>query len=143
MNTREIRYGSDGYKKCLALRNAVLRTPLGLELSEEDIAGEHEQYHVGIFQKQQLLGCITAKTIEESRLAKIRQMAIASEVQGKGFGRQLIRDVESLLRAQGFKEVELDAREAAIPFYEKQGYRGLGNFFEHLGIPHLKMQKKL
>jgi predicted GNAT family N-acyltransferase len=143
MNTLEIQYGSAAYRECLALRNAVLRAPLGMELSEEDVAGEHEHLHVGIFQGQQLMGCIIAKPIEAGRLAKIRQMVIASEAQGKGFGHRLLRDTESLLKARGFSEVELNARKTAIPFYEKQGYKGVGDFFDRLGLPHLKMQKTL
>jgi predicted GNAT family N-acyltransferase len=70
-------------------------------------------------------------------------MVIASEAQGKGFGHRLLRDTESLLKARGFSEVELNARKTAIPFYEKQGYKGVGDFFDRLGLPHLKMQKIL
>jgi len=142
MNTRKIRYGSHDYQRCLDLRSSILRAPLGMELSEADVAGEHEQLHVGIFQNQQLMGCITAKTIDDNRLANIRQMVIAAEARGKGFGCRLIRDTESILRESGFIEVELNAREAAISFYEKQGYRCVGDFFEKLGIPHIKMYKK-
>tara|TARA_R110002073_G_scaffold125486_6_gene270037 strand:- start:158 stop:508 length:351 start_codon:yes stop_codon:yes gene_type:complete len=116
---------------------------LGIELSEADVIGEHEQIHLGIFQNQQLMGCIIAKTIEEDQKAHIRQMVIATEAQGRGFGRRLIRDTESVLRARGFREVELNARETAVPFYEKQGYERVGDLFEKLGIPHLKMQKQL
>ena len=143
MNTREIRYGSHDYQRCLDLRSSILRAPLGMELSEADVAGEHEQLHVGIFQNQQLMGCIIAKTTEADQLANIRQMVVVAEARGKGFGRRLIRDTESLLRTSGFKELELNARETAIPFYEKQGYKRVGDFFEKLGIPHIKMQKQL
>ena len=143
MNTREIRYWSDDYQRCLSLRSSILREPLGIKLSEADVAGEHEQLHVGIFKKQQLMGCIIAKTTDADQLANIRQMVVAAEARGKGFGRRLISDTESLLRASGFKELELNARETAIPFYEKQGYKRVGDFFEKLGIPHIKMQKRL
>lgn len=143
MNTRVIRYGSDEYLDSLHLRSSILRAPLGKELSDEDVAGEDQQIHLGFFQNQQLMGCIVAKSIRAGQDIKLRQMAIAAEVQGKGLGRRLLRDAESLLRDQGFREIELHARKTAIPFYEKQGYMAVGDIFLEQGIEHIRMQKTL
>lgn len=143
MNTREIRYGSVDYQESLRLRSSILREPLGKQLTDEDLAGEDQQIHLGLYQNQQLMGCIVAKSIQVGHSVKLRQMAIAAEVQGKGFGRRLLRDAESLLRAQGFGGIELHARKTAIGFYEKQGYKSVGDFFLEQNIEHIRMQKTL
>jgi len=143
MNTHEIRYGSDDYQVSLRLRSAILRVPLGKELTEEDVADENQQIHLGVFQKQQLIGCIVVKPVQAGLCVKLRQMAITKEFQGQGFGRRLLRDAESLLRVQGFRKIELHARKTAIPFYEKQGYKAVGNIFLEQDIEHIRMQKTL
>jgi predicted GNAT family N-acyltransferase len=35
------------------------------------------------------------------------------------------------------------ARDSAVNFYLKNGYTGIGNYFNEDGIPHLKMRKEL
>jgi predicted GNAT family N-acyltransferase len=39
--------------------------------------------------------------------------------------------------------MELNARETAVPFYEKLAYNTEGVRFEEVGIGHFKMTKKL
>jgi predicted GNAT family N-acyltransferase len=50
---------------------------------------------------------------------------------------------ENLARDRGFKIVRMHARTNAIGFYEKVGYKVLGEQFEEVTIPHFVMEKKL
>ncbi|MCB5190838.1 GNAT family N-acetyltransferase [Methylobacillus arboreus] len=138
----EIRHASDLYDKSLRLREQVLRMPLGLTLSAADLADEAQQWHFGLVEQGDLLAFLVVKPAQKP-LAKLRQMAVAPAMQGRGLGRVLVNATEQFLRQRGFDEVMLDARETAIGFYQALGYCVDGDVFQQVGIPHRCMRKSL
>lgn len=138
----EIAYDSDLYRESLHLREQVLRAPLGLTLSASDTAGKHQQRHFGIVQQHTLLACLVVKTGQQP-VAKLRQMAVAPVMQGQGLGKMLVDATELWLRQARFDQVELNARETAMGFYQSLGYRADGPVFQQVGIPHRCMHKRL
>ena len=50
-------------------------------------------------------------------------MAVAESFRNQGIGSQILQNMEEKLAEQGAKEVILKAREKAVSFYEKNGYR--------------------
>lgn len=141
MITKEIRYNTVEYTESLRLRSDVLRVPLGKELSDADTLGEERQLHFGCFQEDQLKGCIVAKPTGIEGEVKLRQMAVATSFQGKGAGKKIMLDFEVFLKCNGVKKIELSARETAIIFYEKLGYKVVGKTYFEQGIEHIKMRK--
>jgi predicted GNAT family N-acyltransferase len=140
---KEFRYSSDVYQKALSLRYEVLRKPLGLEWTQKDLEAEDKQLHFGLFSaNEDLIACVTVVPLDKNT-AKIRQMAVAAGLRGKGLGAQLIREVEQILRAKGFNRIEMNTRKTAIGFYEKLGYVIEGDEFLEVTIPHIKMTKNL
>ena len=138
---KEIPFGSDGYELECRLREDVLRRPLGLSLSEEDLAGEETQLHFGLLEPDSnVVACVIAAPISPTT-ARIRQMAVATDHQGKGLGRRVMHELEKSLRARGFRTLELDARAAAVGFYEKLGYCVVGDEFIEVTVPHFRMVK--
>lgn len=129
------------YDSALALRNEILRKPLGRSLDYVDLDGESEQQHFGIISKEgSLIACVSVKEMGDKHY-KIRQMAVMENFQGKGIGAELISRVEHKLIARGAQEISLHARESAIKFYEKLGYSCIGELFDEVGISHVKMHK--
>jgi len=63
--------------------------------------------------------------------------------QGQSIGKTLIGSTEKILRQKGYKSIEMSARQTAIGFYEKLGYRTVGDLFMEIGITHIAMQKYL
>lgn len=53
---KEILYGTEEYAKTLALRNKVMRIPLGLNIYEEDFSSEQDALMVEMFEGENLLG---------------------------------------------------------------------------------------
>lgn len=53
---KEILYGTEEYAKILALRNKVMRIPLGLNIYEEDFSSEQDALMVEMFEGENLLG---------------------------------------------------------------------------------------
>jgi ribosomal protein S18 acetylase RimI-like enzyme len=139
---REFAYGSDDYRAERALRQEVLRRPLGLDLYAEDLAAEKEQWHFGVFDGALLVASVIAAPVGPGE-AKIRQMAVAAAAQGRGVGRQLMTAMEVQLRQRGIRHVWLHARLSAAEFYRKLGYVPVGEPFVEVGLPHVQMEKRL
>ena len=139
---RQTPYGSAAYEASVALRYEVLRQPLGLEFSSEQLETEASAYHLGCYRDGELLGCLILVPCDDEKV-KMRQVAVADHAQGQGVGRALVAYAEDFARQHGFREITMHARETAVPFYEKLGYRRHGECFEEITIPHWQMCKQL
>ena len=130
------------YPQVWALREEVLRRPLGLSLHDEDLSGEENEYIIIAMQDEAVTGCVMLKPLSKGKL-KLRQMAVALLFREKGIGAVLVREAEALAAEHGFTRITLHARLPAVPFYERCGYLGTGAVFTEVGIPHLLMQKQI
>jgi len=143
MKLREIQYGSDEYVQEKALREAVLRTPLGLVLTEDDIKDDPYSTHFGAFNaSNELIACILLHPIDINT-AQLRQMAVQSSIQKQGLGRSLVEYFEKQAMLHHYRVIQLNARITAQGFYEKLGYTPVDQPFTHMTLPHIKMQKIL
>lgn len=142
MQVLRIEYDSPEYRKELALRNRLLRLPLGLDVFDEDLEVERDQWHYGLFEGGTLIGCVVAVPSEDGTV-RIRQMAIDTDRQSTGCGRVLMEEVERNLMERGARHVTLHARVEAVGFYEKHGYTVSGDVFVEVGIAHRTMEKRL
>ncbi len=98
--------------------------------------------HFGLFDEGALVACVIAVALSPTE-AKIRQMAVDGGHQGQGCGRRIILCLENHLAGQGFVHFSMHARMSAAGFYEKLGYSKTGREFIEVGIPHIKMEKRL
>jgi predicted GNAT family N-acyltransferase len=142
MALKIIDHGTKEYQQMVKLRDDILRRPLGLSFSPEELDDEKDNLLIGAFEDGNILGC--AMLVEEkSDVVKLRQMAVLNYVQGKGIGRALMQFAENLARDHGYKILTMHARKNAIGFYEKMGYKVKGNEFMEVSIPHFEMEKEL
>ena len=126
----------------IKLRDDVLRRPLGLSFSNDELDEEKANLHIAAYEDDQMLGC--CMLVEEGPdTVRLRQMAVINDLQGKGVGRALMQFAENLARDRGFKKITMHARKNAIGFYEKMGYRKVGTEFQEITIPHYVMEKEL
>lgn len=124
------------------LRNDILRRPLGLSFTPEELEKEKEEILIGAFEEEKMLGCCMLITIDPATV-RLRQMAVLNNVQGKGIGRALMQFAENIARDMGYRKMTMHARQTAIGFYEKLGYQVNGDLFEEVSIPHYIMEKAL
>jgi len=140
MTIVEFPHGSPGYLELVRLRDLHLRKPIGLRMSEEDLAGEETQRHFALIWNDVILGGLVANPIRTDT-AKLRQMWVDPSLRGQGRGRQLLEEVELRLATEGIRHFILNARESAVGFYQSSGYEVVGETFTEVGIPHVQMEK--
>ena len=76
--------------------------------------------------------------------AQIRFMAVTSDWQGKGVGKELLHYLEQKAKSNGSKIIILQSRDKAVPFYQKCGFRIQEKTFLMWGeIQHYLMIKEL
>ncbi len=139
---RTIRHASAEYDAAIALRRAVLRTPLGLDFSPEQLIAEAMDTHICAFDDDAVTGTVVI-TPYTATTAKLRQMAIIPDWQGRGLGALILLAAENEARAQGFSRLTLAARISAQAFYTKNGYQPEGEPFIEVTVPHIQMWKAL
>ncbi|CAN5506212.1 GNAT family N-acetyltransferase [soil metagenome] len=142
MALMQIDHGSPEYHKMVKLRDEILRKPLGLAFSREELEKERKDILVGAFDDDRILACCLL-TETEADTVRLRQMAVRKNQQGKGIGHSMMLFAETLARDKGYKKLMMHARDTAIGFYEKQGYKTLGEQFIEVSLPHHLMEKLL
>ena len=142
MALRMIDHGTKEYQQMVNLRNEILRKPLGLLFSEEELEKEKEDILMGAFEDDRLLGCCLLTRMDDGTV-RLRQMAVPNSMQGKGVGRALMIFAENIARDLGYKKLCMHARKTAVGFYQKLGYGIAGDEFVEVTIPHYIMEKAL
>ncbi len=131
------------------VRHPVLRAGRPLEDCKFDHDDLETTFHLGLFEKNHLIGVATflknnSSSFPESNQYQLRGMAVLDHFQGKGLGAQLLNYAETELKLSQAELLWFNARERAVPFYSKLGYKTTGNTFDIKGIgPHYLMFKKL
>jgi len=142
MALKIIDFGTDEYQQMLKLRDEILRKPLGLHFSNEEVEKEKSNLHIAAYEDGKMLGCCMLVQ-EGPQTVRLRQMAVINDLQGKGIGRALMQFAENLARDRGYKKITMHARKNATGFYEKLGYKKVGKEFLEITIPHYVMEKEL
>ena len=142
MGLKRIDHGSAEYIQMVALRNEILRKPLGLDFSEEELANEKHDTLIAAFDDDEMVGCCMLCKVNDEKV-KLRQMAVHENLQGKGLGAAILHFAENIARDKGYKTLFMHARESAVGFYEKLGYQINSEVFKEVNIPHYVMEKTL
>lgn len=142
MALKIIDHGTAEYQQMVKLRDEILRKPLGLSFTPEELEKEKNNLHIAAYEDEQMLGC--CMLVEEPpETIRLRQMAVINDLQGKGIGRALMQFAENLARDRGYKKITMHARKNALGFYEKMGYKKIGKEFNEITIAHYVMEKEL
>lgn len=141
---KTIAYGSEAYDQTLLVRHEVLRRAWGRSIAEDDLSEEDRDFIVGAFDGDRVVGCATMIWRDEE-LAQPRYMAILETYRKQGIGSRILARLEEEAARRGRRLIRLNARESAIPFYERHGYRLIGEpkIPAFIPIPHAMMEKRL
>lgn len=142
MALKQIDHGSKEYRQMVKLRNDILRQPLGLSFDSDELAREKEDILIGAFDDDEMLACCLLTKMDDKCL-RLRQMAVQNNLQGKGIGASMMNFAETVARDKGYKKLVMHARKTVMGFYEKLGYKAVGDEFTEVTIPHFVMEKNL
>lgn len=134
-------------EETIPLRSKVLRPFHPVDASR--YPKDPEAVHFGAFQAGALVSTVTAHPEphplfpEYPRAWRIRGMATEPDLQGKGAGRMVLQALLDWARGEKVALFWCNAREGAIPFYEKHGFTVESELFDIAGIgPHKVMKIK-
>ena len=142
MALKQIDHGTAEYSQMVDLRLQILRKPIGLAFTEEELSAEKNDILIAAFDEDEILGCCMLTEIDREKI-RLRQMAVKPEFQGTGIGASIMLFAENLAKDKGYDKMIMHARDTAIGFYEKIGYQVQGDEFTEVGLPHHVMEKKL
>lgn len=140
----KIAHTSTELNQILKLRYEVLRQPWNqpAETATDDL----ELSSVNAFISDEQGNVIACGRLQENENKKgqIRFMAVNAKYQGKGLGKKIVKFLETKGEDLGLKEIELQARENAVKFYEECGYSiKEKSFLLWDQIQHFLMVKKI
>lgn len=139
---RLIQHNSREYEQMVQLRITQLLKPIGIPASYIDPAKEKNDVFIGAFENNEIIGgCIL--TPKDLTTIQLRQMAVRSDYRGKNIGAAIIEFAEQISREKNFSIVMMHARDPVIRFYERCGYKIVGEQFFEVGMGHHKMEKAL
>ena len=138
----EAPYGSALYCRALAVRESILRAPLGLPLTEEEQADHALRQHFCATSHGAVVGSVSLKPTDRDSL-QLRQMAVAEDRWRERIGARLLAHAEHWARGEGYRLMVLNARLGAEGFYARFGYFAQGEPFDENTLPHIRMTKLL
>ena len=142
ISIHEIAHGGTLWKEVLTHRDRILRQPLGLSLSSDDVIDEDTHRHFILRRNNDIVAGLIGCPPKDGTI-KIRQMWVHEDHEATGLGRRLLQEVSEILAREGIRTLTLHARETARGFYEKCGYHVIGDLFTEIGISHIGMAREL
>ena len=142
MGLKQIDHGSTEYREMVDLRNRILRQPLGLTFTDEELQQEKDDILIAAYDDEDMVGCCMLVKQDDKTL-RLRQMAVHESVQGKGIGASILQFAENLAHDRGYACIRMHARDSALDFYRKLGYQVKGDVFLEVNLPHHIMEKEL
>lgn len=132
------------FERYYDLRWRILRKPWNQPRGSEKDELEDKSIHVMVCKEDRIPVGVGRAHFNSPSEAQIRYMAVEEGFQGKGIGTMVLEELEKIIAKKGAECAVLNARESAVAFYEKHGYRIVSKAHTLFGlIPHFKMKKEL
>lgn len=144
MNTLTIPKTTDEFLQYYQLRWKILRQPWQQPLGSEQDEQERYAIHRMIVDEQSNVLAVARLEKVTEQQGQIRYMAVDDNMQGQGLGQQIIKALEQQASILGMTEIVLNAREQAVGFYQKLGYKKQGyshTLFDE--VKHYRMTKAI
>ena len=107
------------------------QVPESLEWDEDD----QECIHILVLDQQQPIACGRIKNN-----GHIGRMAVLKNYRRQGIGRLILDSLLKKAHQNNCHQIYLNAQTSACLFYQKQGFKIIGDEFLDANIPHYKMQ---
>lgn len=123
---------------CRALRRVVFIEEQGV--SEADEIDDLDGVAIHLLARDEGRPVGTARLLAQGTTGKIGRVCVLQDCRGTGLGAALIRaGIETFRQTAGIEAVKLGAQVHALGFYERLGFRPIGDVYDDAGIPHRDM----
>lgn len=123
-------------EKAFEIRRIVF--VIGQNCAPEEEYDEHEQSCRHFLAKYQGIQAGTCRIRQTNDGIKLERFAVLEQFRGHHIGAALVENCLQKIQPTN-KKVYLHAQEHAIGFYEKFGFKAMGERFYEANIPHFKM----
>jgi predicted GNAT family N-acyltransferase len=131
-------------KDAMEVRKKVFQEEQGIDEKLDFDGQDKDADHMIVYIDNQPIGTARVRYLDEKReKAKVERVAVLKEYRKLGIGKLIMEYLHDHIDEKGVKEIMLESQEHARGFYENLGYKQEGEVFEEVGIPHVKMVKKL
>ena len=128
------------YEDALSIRHEVFITEQNVPFEREIEGEEGKHYFVGYVGTTAV--CARA-FLESPGIWHVQRVACRKEYRGKHLASELMRFIEEKASDSGIRLITLGAQDQAAPFYERLGFKTIGEGFLEAGIPHHRMDKEI
>jgi len=126
------------------LRRRVLRShapDLPVVNEQDAVAGA---FHLAVVDDDGVVLAVGSFSPTGDASVRLRGMAVEPSRQSDGLGGQLLdAAVARLTRAGGVITLWANARLPALTFYERHGFVAVGEPFVEIGIPHVRVERRI
>ncbi len=131
------------FEKYYDLRWRILRKPWGQPEGSEKDELENKSFHIMVLEGDRVIG-VGRGHFNTSSQYQIRYMAVDENWRRKGVGTMILGRLQEYAAKGGAGQIVLKAREGAVKFYAKRGFKIVGQAHTLFGcIKHFKMIKEL
>jgi thioesterase domain-containing protein len=131
------------WQRYYQLRWQILRAPWQQAVGSERDELESEAFHQMLLTPDGDVAAVGRVHQLAQGGAQVRYMAVADPYQGKGAGSRVLAALELQAAKWGCQFIRLNARDSALPFYQRYGYSVQHAAPTQFGIAHTSMQKQI
>lgn len=136
-NIKFIKSSDYEFEYVRSIRTAVFTNEQGADALTEFDTYDGQADFALLFDSDKPVG--TARVVRLDKDFKIGRIAILKEYRGKGYGAVIVCAVLEKAFEDGAAAVYVDAQNYAVPFYEKIGFKVIGDEITDRGLPHIPM----
>jgi N-acetylglutamate synthase-like GNAT family acetyltransferase len=114
-----INFATPEFDEYCHLKYAQILEPLGLDLEAETTINEHHLAHYQLIDEQFFMIGAVQLDLDSG---KISGMLVKKELQGRGFGKIMLQNIEKKAMDFGLKKTQLYCTASTKGFYTKMGY---------------------
>ena len=131
------------WREYFLFRYKVLRKPIGLSRNTTRDNLEKTSFHIMATNKKNEIIGVGRLHFVSSNKSQIRYMAVDNKIRKVGVGSEIVKKLEAYSINNNRNIVILNAREDAVNFYSKLGYKNLGKIDVGIDIKHFHMKKDI
>ncbi len=121
------------------VRAEVFQKEQGIPAADDfDGLDESAEQFVAYDENNLSVGTARYRKIADS-VGKVERVAVLPSQRGKKTGFAIMDSIKVTAIENGIKRLELDSQLSAAGFNESLGYKKVGEPFDEVGIPHIKM----